>query len=81
MKKKEIQSLYQKKIKLITKYNKSYYENSSSKISDAEYDELKKEILLLEQNNEFLKSKESPSVVVGHKPSKNFKNRPPLNLP
>ena len=73
MKKKEIQSLYQKKIKLITKYNKSYYENSSSKISDAEYDELKKEILLLEQNNEFLKSKESPSVVVGHKPSKNFK--------
>ena len=73
MKKKEIQSLYQKKIKLITKFNKSYYENSSSKISDGEYDELKKEILLLEQNNEFLKSKKSPSVVVGHKPSKNFK--------
>ena len=48
----------------ITKYNKSYYENSSSKISDGEYDELKKEILLLEQNNKFLKSKESPSVVL-----------------
>ena len=73
MKKKEIQSFYKKKIKLITKYNKFYYQESSPKISDAEYDELKKEILLLEQNNEFLKSKESPSVVVGHKPSKNFK--------
>ena len=42
------------------------------KVSDKEYDELKKEILSLEDKYKFLKSKESPSKIVGHKPSKNF---------
>ena len=34
---------------------------------------LKKEILLLEKKYNFLKSKNSPSKIVGYKPSKNFK--------
>ena len=42
-------------------------------VSDKEYDELKKEIFLLEKKYNFLKSKESPSQIVGYKPSKNFK--------
>ena len=72
MNKKEIQNQYKKKIKLISKYNKSYYNESNSLISDSEYDELKEEILFLEKKYNFLKSKNSPSKIVGHKPSKNF---------
>ena len=72
MNKKEIQNQYKKKIKLISKYNESYYNESNSLISDSEYDELKEEILFLEKKYNFLKSKNSPSKIVGHKPSKNF---------
>ena len=57
---KKIQKDYNKKIKLITKLNKFYYEKSKPLVSDSEYDELKKEILILEKNNNFLKSKVSP---------------------
>ena len=68
----KIVKLYKKKIKLINEYNKFYYNKNSPKVSDKEYDELKKEILSLEDKYKFLKSKESPSKIVGHKPSKNF---------
>ena len=70
---KKIQTDYKKKIKLIAKLNKFYYEKSKPIVSDSEYDKLKKEILILEKNNNFLKSNESPSKIVGFKPSKNFK--------
>ena len=70
---KKIQLDYKKKIKLIAKLNKFYYEKSKPLVSDSEYDRLKKEILILEKNNNFLKSKDSPSEIVGFKPSKNFK--------
>ncbi len=73
MKKKEIFKKYKEKINLITKFNKSYFEKSSPIVSDKEYDELKKEITNLEKEHNFLKSKKSPSEIVGHKPSKNFK--------
>jgi DNA ligase (NAD+) len=69
---KEIQKKYNKKIKLINIYNKYYYNDSAPQVSDKEYDELKKEIYLLEENYKFLKSENSPSKIVGHKPSKNF---------
>ena len=72
MNKKEIQNLYKKKIELINNYNKFYYDSSDPKVLDKEYDELKKEILILEKKYKFLKSKDSPSVIVGFKPSKNF---------
>ena len=73
MNKKKIPAEYKKKIKLITKLNKFYYEKSKPLVSDSEYDKLKEEILTLEKNNDFLKSKNSPSEIVGFKPSKNFK--------
>ena len=73
MKIKEIQKEYEKKIKLINKFNNFYFEKSNPIVSDKEYDELKKEILFLENNYDFLNSKHSPSRLVGHKPSKNFK--------
>ena len=64
---------YKKKIKLLKYYNKKYYIDNISEITDAEYDLLKNEIINLETKNEFLKSKDSPAKVVGYKPSKNFK--------
>ena len=68
-----IQKEYIKKVKLINYYNKKYYDENISEITDAEYDLLKREIVDLEKKNKFLKSKESPSNKIGHKPSKNFK--------
>ena len=76
MKKKEIQKYYNYKIQLINEYNKFYYDKSRPKVSDDEYDKLKKEILLLEKRHEFLYSRSSPSKNVGYKPSKNFKKIP-----
>ena len=73
MNKKEIESKYINKIKLLNEFNKFYYDKSNPKISDKEYDDLKKEILILEKNFNFLKSVKSPSKIVGYKPSKNFK--------
>jgi DNA ligase (NAD+) len=73
MNKKKIFIKYKKKINLIKEYNKFYYENSKPKVDDKEYDELKKEIILLEKKNQFLNLKNSPTRIVGYKPSKNFK--------
>ena len=73
MNKKEILKEYKKKIKQIKKFDLYYYDKSSPLVSDQIYDNLKKEILSLEKKNNFLKSKDSPSEIVGYKPSKNFK--------
>jgi len=69
---KNIKQNYLKKINEFQKHNKLYYEDSSPEISDKEYDKLKKEILDLEKNYNFLKNSFSPSKTVGFKPSKNF---------
>ena len=73
MDKKEIKEIYKKKIKLIERFNISYYNESNPVVSDRDYDQLKKEILLLEDKYKFLTSEKSPSKIIGHKPSKNFK--------
>jgi len=73
MDKKEIQKIYQKKIKLLDNYNKNYYDKNKPLVDDKNYDELKVDILLLEKKYDFLKSKKSPSEIIGYKPSKNFK--------
>ena len=73
MDKKKIKILYEEKIKLLNKFNKFYYDKNKSIVSDKDYDELKKEIFLLEKKYDFLKSNNSPSNIVGYKPSKNFK--------
>ena len=70
--KKNLESEYKKKIKLLTNYNKNYYDTSKPLVSDKEYDDLKNSILVLESKYTFLNSKKSPSKVVGFKPSKNF---------
>ena len=63
---------YNSKIKELISNNFLYFEKNKPKISDAEYDDLKKEIIDLEKKYPFLKSKYSPSKTIGFKPSKNF---------
>ncbi len=73
MKKSEITKQYLQKVKLINKFNKFYFDKNKSLVSDKVYDDLKKEIMMLESSHIFLSSKNSPSKVVGHRPSKSFK--------
>jgi DNA ligase (NAD+) len=64
---------YKTKIRELIKNNKYYYEDNKPRIDDQEYDKLKNKILLLEKEYPFLRDSNSPSLKVGHKPSKNFK--------
>ena len=84
MKKEEIKKLYKKKINQFKKNNYLYFEKNAPKISDSNFDQLKSEILELEKKFSFLKSQDSPSKVLGFKPSKNFKKvshkKPMLSL-
>jgi DNA ligase (NAD+) len=68
-----IEKDYLKKIKLLQKHNKHYYEKNDPIVSDQEFDLLKKNVIDLENRHSFLKSKKSPTRTVGFKPSKNFK--------
>ncbi len=72
MKEVEIKKYYKKKINELKNHNKLYFEKSSPKISDSQYDKTKKEILDLEKKYSFLKSDLSPSITLGYTPSKNF---------
>ena len=72
---------YLKKINLVQKCNKYYYDKNKPIISDQEFDLIKKEIIDLEKKYKFLNSKFSPTKSVGFQPSKNFqkiKHRIPM---
>tara|TARA_B100000925_G_C21826631_1_gene395292 strand:- start:196 stop:711 length:516 start_codon:yes stop_codon:yes gene_type:complete len=72
MRKKEILEEYKKKLKEYEKYNKAYYDKNNPLVSDSKFDELKESIIKLEKKYDYLESQNSPSKVVGFKPSKNF---------
>ena len=63
---------YLKKINLVQKYNKYYYDKDKPIVSDQIFDLLKKDLIDLEKKYKFLKSEYSPTRAVGYKPSKNF---------
>jgi DNA ligase (NAD+) len=69
---KEAEIEYLKKINLLQKYNKYYYDKDKPIVSDQIFDLLKKDIIDLESRHKFLKSEDSPTRSVGFKPSKNF---------
>ena len=73
MKKKEIEKQYESYINRFKKYNQLYYQKSKPIVTDVEYDQLKKDIISLENKYKFLQSNHSPTYSVGFKPSKNFK--------
>ena len=64
---------FKKKIEELKLHNKYYFLEDNPKISDAEYDKLKKEIILLENKYPELKEIGTISDIVGAKPSKKFK--------
>ena len=63
---------YLKKIELLQKHNKYYYNKNKPIITDQEFDLIKNDIIDLEKKHHFLKSELSPTKSVGFKPSKNF---------
>ena len=63
---------YNFKIKELNEHNKLYYDKNNPKLTDSEYDKLKKVILDLEKKYNFLNHEKSPSKNVGYKPSKSF---------
>ncbi len=67
-----IKKKYIDKIKKLKKHNELYYSKSKPIISDKDYDELKLSIINLEKKYSYLNHKDSPSKIVGFKPSKNF---------
>ena len=78
---KDVEIEYLKKIDLVQKYNKHYYDKDKPIVSDQIFDLLKKDLINLEKKFRFLKSKQSPTRSVGFKPSKIFqkvKHRVPM---
>ena len=73
MDKNKIKKEYNKKIKNLIKLNKHYYDLNKPLLNDNEYDQLKEDVLFLEKKYDFLESENSPSKIVGFKPSKTFK--------
>ena len=72
-KKSEIIKKFKGLISDLKKHNKFYYLEDSPKISDSEYDLLKRNILELEEVNPFLKKIEAVSNIIGANPSNKFK--------
>ena len=73
MEKEKIKNLYLDKISKINRHSKAYHDQNNPIITDQEYDKLAREIVVLEKKYKFLKSKLSPSQMVGYKPSGRFK--------
>ena len=75
---------YKKKIATLKKHNKLYFIKDSPEISDARYDQIKKELNSLEQKYPYLKSYGSVDNLVGATPSNKFKKvkhlKPMLSL-
>ena len=57
MKTQDIKKKYDKQKKLLAKYNHHYFNLDSPIISDAKYDQIKIELIKLENNYSFLKKK------------------------
>ena len=82
--KNEIIKKYKIKVNELKIHNNYYFNEDSPRISDAKYDELKKEILSLENENPFLKELKLLKNLVGSPPSNKFKKikhlKPMLSL-
>ncbi len=64
---------FKEKVKEIKKHNNLYYNFDKPKISDSDYDKLKKEIIRLEENYQFLKDLKIFDNIVGATPTNKFK--------
>ena len=75
---------FKKKIAELKKHNQYYFDNDDPVISDKDYDELKKEIIKLQEEHKFLKKLKLIDSLVGSPPAKKFKKikhlKPMLSL-
>ncbi len=75
---------FKKKIIELKKHNRCYFDNDNPVISDKDYDELKKEIINLQDKYKFLKDLKLMENLVGYAPTKKFKKvkhlKPMLSL-
>ncbi len=81
---KNIKKLYLDKVKKLLKFNKAYFEKDDPIATDAEFDELKKELLNMVDKSPFLNEIKNLKEIVGSKPSDKFKkvkhSQPMLSL-
>ncbi len=81
---KKIIEEYKKKINFLKKHNEYYYTQDKPKITDAEYDKIKKETLEQLKKYPFLKQTIKIETIIGAKPSNKFKKilhlKPMLSL-
>ena len=68
MKKRDLINDYKNKIKELKKHNDLYFNKDKPIITDAEYDNLKKTLQILQNKNTFLKELNLLSSIVGAKP-------------
>ena len=68
----KIEKIYKEKFQELLKHNRAYFEKDSPIISDSEFDELKKEILKLEDKHPSLKNLGGVETAIGYKPSTKF---------
>ena len=84
MKSSEIQKRYDKQKKLLLKYNHHYFNLDTPLVSDSKYDQIKIEVIKLERDFPYLKSKNSILDQIGAPSTKKFKkikhSRPMLSL-
>ena len=82
--KKEIIKHYKKKINLLKKHNKLYFSKDNPEITDSEYDKIKREVIELENKNQFLIELKLNREIIGAPPSNKFKKikhlKPMLSL-
>ena len=71
--KNEIINIFKDLVSKLKKHNKYYYVDDSPKITDSEYDLLKKKIMKLEDQYSFLQKIDSVSNIIGARPSSKFK--------
>ncbi len=73
MKSSEIQKRYDKQKKLLLKYNHHYFNLDTPIVSDSKYDQIKSEVIKLERDFPYLKSKNSILDQIGAPLTKKFK--------
>ena len=73
MDRKEIEKIYIDKINKLKRFDKAYFDEDKPIISDRDYDNIKQEIIDLENKYSYLRSKNSPSQKVGYEPSGKFR--------
>ena len=78
MNKKETLNIFKKKVLLLKKHNKLYYGHDKPEITDKDYDELKKGLLILEKKHSYLKKLNLLENIIGAPPINKFKKIPHL---